>query len=237
MLTVMLLIAWFLVILGLAGAGAESLWNDRPIGPPLALLVPLCLYFADANWPKYKLFGGLWALDEKSAIAIQAYRVVGAFFLVEFWQGRLPPAFALPAGLGDVLVGVLAPWVAWQFGGKKPYANKAGVAWNLLGILDLVSALSLGTLHAPTSLGILAGDITTRSLTQYPLCLIPFWVVPISLMLHFRSLQGLLQGFSLARARNATLLVGLVALLLAVIAVGASVAIVQREPPSLPDRQ
>jgi hypothetical protein len=82
MLTVILLIAWFLVILAMSLAGAlESVWNSRPLGPPLALLIPLCLYFADTYWLKRRLFGGLWALDEKAAIAIQAYRVVGAFFL------------------------------------------------------------------------------------------------------------------------------------------------------------
>jgi hypothetical protein len=190
MLTVAVLIAWFLFILALAGAGAfESLWNGRPLGPPLAILIPLGLYFADVYWLKSKLFAGFWALDEKSAIAIQAYRVVGAFFLVESWQGRLPLAFAVSAGLGDVLVGVLAPWVAWRLGGNKPYANAIAVAWNILGIVDLVCAISLGILHAPTSLGVLANGITTRAVTQYPLCLIPSWVVPISLMLHFRSLQ------------------------------------------------
>jgi hypothetical protein len=50
MLTVILLIAWFFVIMALGVAGAfESLWNGRSVGPPLALLVPLCLYFADAS--------------------------------------------------------------------------------------------------------------------------------------------------------------------------------------------
>jgi uncharacterized protein (DUF302 family) len=237
MLTVIFLIAWFFVILVLAVAGAfESLWNGRPLGPPLALLIPLGLYFADLYWLRSRLFGGFWALDEKSAIAIQTYRIVGAFFLVEAWQGRLPLAFALPAGSGDVLVGLLAPWVAWRLGGKKPYANMIAVAWNILGIVDLVCAISLGVLHAPTSLGVLANGITTRAVTQYPLCLIPCWVVPISLMLHFRSLEGLLQGLSPARARTVTLLVALGALLLVVIAVGASVATAQKDLPA-PDRQ
>ena len=231
MLTVTFLIAWFLVILALGVAGAfESVWNGLPLGPALALLIPLGLYFTDVYSLKSKLFGGFWALDEKSAIAIQAFRVVGVFFLVESWQGHLPPAFALPAGAGDVLVGVLAPWVAWRLGGNKPFSTIA-VAWNILGVADLVCAVSLGILHAPTPLGVLAGGITTRAVTQYPLCLIPSWVVPIALMLHFRSLQGLLKSSSPERARTATLLVAVVALLLVVITVGASVATAQRHPP------
>jgi hypothetical protein len=238
MLTLIFLIGWFFVILALGVAGAfESAWNGRPIGLPLALLIPLCLYFADVYWLKSGLFRGFWALDEKSAIAIQAYRVVGAFFLVESLQGRLPLAFALPAGFGDVLVGVLAPWVAWRLGGNRPYANAMAVVWNILGILDLVCAISLGILHSPTPLGVLAKGVPARAVTQYPLCLIPCWVVPISFMLHFRSLQGLLKGPVPARGRTVTLLVGLVALLFVVITVGTSVATLSKGRLSVPDRQ
>jgi hypothetical protein len=195
MLTLAFLMAWFFAVLALGVGGAfETLWNGMPVGPPLALLIPLGLYFADLYWLKSQLFRGFWALDEKTAIGVQAYRIVGVFFLVAALRGQLPLGFALPAGSGDVLVGLLAPWVAWRLGENKPYAITIAVAWNLLGILDLVCAISLGILYAPTSLGLLAGDITTRAVTQYPLCLIPAWVVPISLILHFRSLRGLLKG-------------------------------------------
>jgi hypothetical protein len=56
-------------------------------------------------------------------------------------------------------------------------------------------------------------------------------------MLHFRSLEGLQQGLSPARARTVTLLIGLGALLLVVIAVGAPVASVPGKLPPVPDRQ
>jgi hypothetical protein len=224
-LTLVILVVWFFAILALGVGGAfEALWNGKPIGPPLALLIPLGLYFADLYWLKARLFRGFWALDEKTAIMVQVYRIVGVFFLVDGMQGRLPLGFAVPAGSGDILVGLLAPWVAWRLGENKPYATTIAVAWNLLGVLDLVCAISLGILYAPTSLGIRADDITTRAVTQYPLCLIPFWVVPISLMLHFRSLRCLLKGQPQARNPSVASLVGLGALLLVVIAVGASVA-------------
>lgn len=231
MLTLVLLILWFFAILVLGLSGAfELLWNGRPVGPPLALLIPLGLYFADAYWLKRRLFGGFWALDEKTAVLVQAYRIVGVFFLVESMRGQLPPSFAWPAGSGDILVGLLAPWAAWRLGANKPRATTFAVAWNLLGILDLVSAVSLGILHAPTSLGILASDVTSRAVTQYLLCLIPCWVVPISILLHLRSLQGLLN-------LKTALLVALAAPLLVVIAVGASIAAIrlEREPPRLPN--
>ncbi len=228
MVTLLLLIAWVLTILALGVSGAlESTWNGVPLGPALALVIPLSLYLVDWYWLKSRFFRGLWALDDKTAIMVQAYRIVGVFFLVESLQGRLPLAFALPAGLGDILVGLLAPWVAWRLGEEKPYATTIAVAWNFLGTMDLVCAISLGILHAPTSLGVLGNDLTTRAVTQYPLCLIPSWVVPISLMLHWRSLQGLRKGLPQARNRTVASVVGLAALLLVVIAVGQSVATVR----------
>jgi hypothetical protein len=200
MRTLAFLIVWFFAILALGVGGAlEALWNGKPIGPPFALLIPLGLYFADLYWLKSRLFRGFWELDEKTVILVQAYRIVGVFFLVESVQGRLPLGFAIPAGSGDILVGLLAPWVAWWLCENKPCATTIAIAWNLLGILDLVCAVSLGILYAPTSLGILANDITTEAVTQYPLCLIPFWVVPISLILHFRSLHGMRKGQQQAR--------------------------------------
>jgi hypothetical protein len=238
--TLVVLVLWYFTILALGAVGAfEALWNGTPIGQALALLVPLGLYFADLYWLKSRIFRGFWALDERTAVLVQTYRIVGAFFLVESVRGRLPPGFALPAAFGDVLVGLFAPWVAWRLGENKPHATAIAVAWNLLGVLDLVCAISLGILYAPTALGVLASDVTTTVVTQYPLCLIPAWVVPVSLLLHFRSLQGLLNGPPHARGRTVAALVGLAALALVVIAVGATVATVHREggAPRTPDAQ
>ncbi|MGA2974371.1 MAG: hypothetical protein ABSF77_03595 [Spirochaetia bacterium] len=44
-------------------------------------------------------------------IGVQAYRILGSVFLVFLAQRRLPAIFALPAGVGDLLVGVTAPLV------------------------------------------------------------------------------------------------------------------------------
>src|SRR5215217_3098900 len=41
-------------------------------------------------------------------------RVVGVLFLIVMAQGHLPAVFALPAGLGDIAIGVAAPFVALQ---------------------------------------------------------------------------------------------------------------------------
>src|SRR5215213_6697324 len=71
-------------------------------------------------------------------------RVVGVLFLIVMAQGHLPAAFALPAGLGDIAIGVAALFVArWLARGT----DRAGaVRFNVLGILDLIVAGSIGFL-------------------------------------------------------------------------------------------
>jgi len=60
-------------------------------------------------------------------------------FLIRYFKGQLPGLFAIPAGVGDILTGVLAPLVAyWWFVGK-PYARGAAIAWNLFGMADLIA--------------------------------------------------------------------------------------------------
>jgi hypothetical protein len=72
------------------------------------------------------------------------------------------------------------------------------VVWNLLGILDLVVAVSLGGLNSALASGV-AGEVTTGPMAQL-LVLIPAYLVPLFIMLHlaalFRSRQYASAGHS-----------------------------------------
>src|SRR5204863_202344 len=61
------------------------------------------------------------------------------------------------------------------------------VAWNLLGILDLVVAVSAGALSSALASGV-AGEVTTAPMAQLPLVLIPAYLVPLFIMLHLAAL-------------------------------------------------
>lgn len=74
-------------------------------------------------------------------IGIQTFRVLGGVFLIRYFQGELPGIFAIPAGVGDVITGVLAPFVAYWWFVDKPYARTAAIAWNLFGMADLIDAV------------------------------------------------------------------------------------------------
>jgi len=115
-------------------------------------------------------------------IGIQTFRILGGVFLIRYFNGELPALFAIPAGVGDVLTGILAPLVAyWWFVGK-PYARSAAIAWNVFGMADLINAVALGALTGGGGGGIV-----------FPIVLIPIYAVPRALLVHSYSLIGLLR--------------------------------------------
>jgi hypothetical protein len=66
--------------------------------------------------------------------------------------------------------------------------------WNVLGLVDLVTAVSLGILASASPIGILASDVTTQAMGRFPLSLIPTFFVPLLAIFHL---------ISLARVSNA----------------------------------
>src|SRR5215218_8799942 len=112
-------------------------------------------------------------------------RVVGILFLIVMAQGHLPAAFALPAGLGDIAIGVAAPFVARRL--ARGTGRAEAVRFNVLGILDLVVAGILGFLL----LGLIEVTPSTEALTLLPLALIPTSAVPLTIVLHIVALRRL----------------------------------------------
>src|SRR5208282_1346807 len=122
------------------------------------------------------------SIDLRVLTWVQTWRVLGIVFLIVHQRELLPGVFALPAGWGDIAIGITAPVVAWFW--RPPYPHKTFVVWNVLGIVDLVVAVSLGVLASPTSVGILTGNVTTRLMAVFPLSLIPTFLVPLFLIFH-----------------------------------------------------
>ena len=61
------------------------------------------------------------------------------------------------------------------------------LVWNLLGILDLIVAVTTGVLSSGLAVGV-AGEITTAPMALLPLVLIPAYFVPIFVMLHLAAI-------------------------------------------------
>ena len=118
-------------------------------------------------------------------LAVHTWRIGGIAFLWGMTQGLLDPAFAIPAGVGDILIGVTAiPFAIFLWKGYS-WSKYALIVWSVLGIADLVNAVTLGVITNP--------DFRTSTMATFPWILVPTVAVPTALALH---------GIVLYRLRN-----------------------------------
>jgi hypothetical protein len=182
------LAAWFAVAFALAQsnpAPRSVLTLTAILGPVVVATVAL----RDVRWRRV-----VRAIPQRWLVGAQAYRVIGALFLVSWGAGLLPAYFALPAGLGDVVTGVGAVLVAAVLAAGVRGGRAATVAWNVFGLGDLIVAVGAGSTLLAGPLATVTGGSgpSTAILVAVPLGLIPLFLVPISATLHVYSLSNLL---------------------------------------------
>ena len=193
------LTVWLLLVVSLGAAGA---FVGPPGTPPVPIAIgvaaPLLLFFAWLRLSRqFREF--VLALDLRVIAAMQAWRWAGMGFLTLYTYKVLPAVFALPAGLGDMAIGVAAPWIIFGLLRRPGFAaSGAFIRWNVLGILDLVTAVSIGTVSTLFATGA-PGEISTAPMAMLPLLLIPAFLVPLFLMLHT---AALMQSRQLIRSRK-----------------------------------
>lgn len=139
--------------------------------------------------------------NQRHVIWLNIWRLVGIVFLFLMAAGQMPALWALPAGIGDIIVGVTAPWVAMKFG--APGGERRAVIFNLFGMADLIVAVGLGITTSPGPLQLFHTVPTSELATNFPLALVPAFMVPLAFMLHIVSLWQLWRGTWLARAGRA----------------------------------
>ena len=177
-LTAGLIAAWFLF--ALSASALHWFRNDANrvgLAVAFAAVVPIlvfALWFAASE--KFRQF--TLSLNPQLLTLAQSWRIIGFTFVLLEARGVLPAIFALPAGYGDMAIGMTATFVAWKL--ANPIRRNRFILWQLLGITDLVTAVSLGTTarllspHGPSMV----------AMTVLPLSLVPTFLVPLFLILH-----------------------------------------------------
>jgi hypothetical protein len=176
---------WLVVSALLAGAGVYSLDPGEVV--PWLLVVFTATLTALLLATRIPLVSRILAdpgMPARLALP-HTLRVVGVLFLIVMALGHLPAAFALPAGLGDIAIGVAAPFVARRL--ARGNGHTGAVRFNVLGILDLVVAVSIAFLLFE----FVEVTPSTAPLRLLPLALIPTTAVPLAVALHIVSLRQL----------------------------------------------
>jgi hypothetical protein len=175
--------AWFMLVLAIGATGALSPAGGGAPALGLAVVLPVAaLVWAYFALPSVR--NAMAATPLPAFIALHAIRVLGFSFIILYAEGRLPAPFAPSAGWGDVFMGVTALPLAWavmRFGARvRPLV----LLWNALGVVDLVTALTLGPLSAPGPLQVFVGPPDSSAMTTLPWLIIPGFLVPILLFIH-----------------------------------------------------
>ena len=196
-----LLVVWLGLIVGL---GATEAFVATTGTPPLRLLV-VVLGPVIAFLIAYRMFAAVRAyalmIDLRFVTATQAWRFGGFAFLALYTYGVLPGYFAWPAGLGDMAIGAAAPWILLGLAREPGFAaSRKFVSWNVLGILDLIVAVTVGAV-VPLLFPNVISSIPTGAMTRLPLVLIPGFFVPGYIILHVIALAHARRAASAARSR------------------------------------
>jgi hypothetical protein len=193
------LIAWLAIAQYVGSANMYFATSEAAVPTILfGLLIPLAVA-AVAIWGSESVARLVSAIPLHWLVAAQIYRIAGGIFLVLWADGRLPWQFALPAGIGDVVTGIVAVVVAALLAQNAAGARRATYAWSLFGIGDLIVALAMGAMTSPGRPHLLAFDAPNLLITAYPLVMVPTFAVPLALMLHGLVLWRLRRGAASTR--------------------------------------
>src|SRR5262245_20470376 len=181
--TILALIAWFLAAVT---AGALGIVNE-PGRPPLVLasffiVAILGFVVAFAASPSFRAFTD--SIPLSLLVGSHLWRFVGIGFVIGWLTGALPAGFGIPEGFGDIIAaaGALALLPSIRRG-----AVSRGwlLAWNIFGLVDLLSAITVGLLFSESALGVLhTATSNTRVLAMFPVSLIPTFFVPLFILVH-----------------------------------------------------
>lgn len=180
-LTAGLIAAWFaLSLLASALHLLQTPQGRPPLGLLLAVLTPIAVF---SVWylrsPAFRDY--ILSLDPRTLTMLHSWRIAGFVFVVLYAYGILPGMFALPAGWGDIAIGATAYLAASRL---VPHYRRGFIAWHLLGVLDLVTAVGMGAASGLLN----PHGLTTAPMTTLPLNVIPGFGVPLFLILHIISI-------------------------------------------------
>jgi hypothetical protein len=186
-LLVGIVVAWFVFALI---ASAFNVFQASAAQPPIPLglgagipVIAFLLWFAASE----SLRSFVMSLSPRGITLIHSWRVAGLAFVALYAYHLLPGFFALPAGYGDIALGLTAPVVALKWADPE---HRAGfILWQILGITDLVTAVGLGAGAAYLQ----PHGIPTSPMTVLPLSIIPTFGVPLLMILHFISIAQALR--------------------------------------------
>ncbi len=181
-----------IVVLGARGFFALEV-GGAPVAIIAAVALPLAV-FGFAYRVSRRVRAWVVAQDLALLTALQGWRVLGGAFVFLWLFGHLPPVFAVPAGFGDVAVGLMAPFAAIAI--ARQAAGWRGAAWAVVvaGLADFAVAFATGAASISGNLLHLPGAVGNDPINRLPLVIVPGFFVPAFAILHVMAILRLRAG-------------------------------------------
>lgn len=125
------------------------------------------------------------SVDLRVLVALHLTRFVGADFLILYSRGELPFGFAVPGGVGDIVVAAWALTLLLWIRADTPAGRRAYRLWNVVGLLDILLVVTTAA-----RLGVTA-PASMAALLRLPLSLLPTFLVPLIIASHVQLFRRL----------------------------------------------
>lgn len=126
-------------------------------------------------------------------LGVQAFRVIGGLYLLEYFRGNVGPEFAYWAGIGDVITGIAASIILCVYWFKNTMSERAVFYTILFGLADFAWAYTIGILSFDTSYQLFSKQVV-HATNLFPIAMIPFLLAPIAMGFMIMTLIKLKRG-------------------------------------------
>lgn len=184
-------LAWLLILTGLAVAGFFSDFDAMPPRVPVAVVPPLLIGFLILSRPKVKAL--LTHMPPSWAIYPQVFRVPLELILWGMLVTGIGPVQMTFEGYNfDILSGISAPIIAWLVFHKKVLPKGIAIVWNFIGLTLVAVIVTIAVLSFPIpGIQYFMEEPSNRAVAFWPLIWLPGFVVPLAVWLHVVSLKQL----------------------------------------------
>ena len=114
----------------------------------------------------------------RTLVAIHLVRFFGVYFLWLSSQGLIASDYALLAGWGPIIIAIGALVVLLAFRADDPIGRQAILAWNIVGVLDVLIVFGVMSRMARPD------PLIQGGFASLPLSLLPTFVLPLIIVSH-----------------------------------------------------
>ncbi len=178
---------WFAFIYAWSRFGTFGNFELFPVNALPVFIIPLITILVFSFSKSVKEI--LAHIPQENIIKFQVFRFyVEVLLWALFASAMLPVQMTFEGRNFDVITGVTAMLVGWLIT-KNKFPKAAIILWNVMGLVLLINIVVIAILSMPTPLQYFMNEPDNTIVTQFPISLLPAFLVPLAYMLHILSLR------------------------------------------------